>query len=218
MEWYSFFGKYGDRDPVPYYEGSLKTRYNYNKIHIGHMTPRFEAKTNTSKCYKMTLLREPVDRVMSAFYYHKHRTEEWPSCFQLRCRLWHEYINDVVRRFASFGTAWNSYQTKKYLSGDDKEKGVKPEALEAAKATVADFDFVCFLDSLPDCIRDIAKALNVPNFEIEDHFVNKNRKRLPVDAKTQQQISEANYMDVALYNWARQRFGRNAAGTGGEKG
>jgi len=182
VEWYSWYGKRGEADPDPFNDEVDKRRYNYKKIHIGHFTPHFEEKTLTTNCFRITLLREPVDRSISAFYYHKHMTVEWPRCFQFKCRLWWEYINDMTRRFAGHGLkAWNSYQEKKYIAGDREGGGPRPEALDDAKKFLSKFDYLCFLDDLSGCIVDMARDLGLQDFQVEDdHFRNKGERRKEV--------------------------------------
>ena len=53
---------------------------NQGALHQGHVTPYFAEKTHTQQCWTLTVLRHPVDRVISAFYYHGHASQEWPAC------------------------------------------------------------------------------------------------------------------------------------------
>jgi hypothetical protein len=189
---------------------------NASVIHIGHLTPRFEAETHTEHCAKLTLLREPVDRVLSAFYYHGHKTEDWQKCLQATqsagdaknekqpCKLWWEYTNDVTRRFAAHGdgATWNSYVVEKYLKDDP----LTLLSYQQAEATLAKFQFVCFIEDIRACISKLGRyygqALKLP----EDVVRNVNLKRGEVPDELKQRIAEHNWMDVKLYQWAQAKF------------
>jgi len=112
-------------------------------VHEGHITPLYESLTDTRQCAKLTVLRDPVDRVVSAFRSHPHTnhsidvlraclaTTTTPPQQQHRttttgdgphfvtsagpCPWDFEYRNDVTRRFANRGRWWNSFERDRYL-------------------------------------------------------------------------------------------------------
>lgn len=191
--------------------------YNESVIHIGHLTPHFEEVTHTQACYKMTLLREPVDRVISAFNFHLHQQYDWGPCLEKRCRLWHEYHNDVVRRFAARGSAWHSFSLESYLGDqEDKQDEMESSLLADAQRSLESLDFVCFLDNIRGCIEQVSRVLfqvtngkGGPNkvLSFEDTVVNKNKRRGRVSTTMKQHIAKANALDMQLYEWALERFG-----------
>lgn len=65
--WQSWYIERGAKDPA-----GEATKHDYI-IHTGHITPQFLTLSGTHHCYRMTVLREPVSRVVSLFYYHKSR-------------------------------------------------------------------------------------------------------------------------------------------------
>ena len=53
----------------------------------GHWTPAFSDEFLGRNCWRVTMLREPIDHALSAFYFHGHTTPEWPSCLAGRCSV-----------------------------------------------------------------------------------------------------------------------------------
>ena len=203
-EWYSYYGRYKD---TPISESPHFVR-NYSVVHIGHLTSTFEQKTQTQHCAKLTLMREPVDRVVSAFYYHKHNESDWTDCFDSQCRLWWEYTNDVTRRFTNNLPTWNSYVTDKYLANDP----LTDTSLRQAQETLEQFGFVCFIDTMRDCILQLGRYYGIELDLPKDLIHNANKLRQEVSADLQQRLAAHNWMDVALYKWAQAKFGSSSSG------
>ncbi|GKZ01274.1 hypothetical protein MPSEU_001078400 [Mayamaea pseudoterrestris] len=201
--WYAYYNHFQDtaisKHPFPF--------RNHSVVHMGHMTRQFERETQTQHCTKMTLLREPVDRVISAFYYHGHNDSDWQACLSVNasksCRLWWEYSNDVTRRFTTNHETWNSYVTLKYLSNDP----LTSRSLQEAQESLQQFDFVCFIDNMRDCILRLGQHygvhLHLPAAEL---VYNVNARRNNVTDEWKERIAAHNYMDVALYEWAQSQF------------
>ena len=185
--------------------------FDRQMIHKGHITPNFEKVTGTESCAKITVLREPVDRVVSAFYFHGHKDKDWTSCLHGtldKCKLQYEYINDVVRRFANLGTWWNSFKPSKYVVGT-LPNDLSHAALEKAKERLDKFDYVCFLPDLRDCLQRFTKTVFGVDVKLPEDI-----KKLPlgggkkkeVSDELRRQIEKANKLDVELYQWAQGRF------------
>jgi type II secretory pathway pseudopilin PulG len=206
-EWYGYWNRYQDKSPSKLDRGTIdKYMIREKAIHIGHLTPTFLKETATQNCLTVTMLREPVDRVVSAFYYHKHKTSEWESCLKhdTPCRYAHEYQNDVTRRFSS-NVTWNSYNQEVYSAGK-----VDRERLERAQQFLMDTDLVCFLDQFDDCKRELLAMANltgtVPSSAGPKDTINVGKKRENITAATRSKIELVNSLDIELYEWAVQQF------------
>lgn len=176
-------------------------------IHRGHLTPAFLEFTSTKKCLTFTMLREPIDRVISAFYYHGHRTIGWDYCLKnnTHCKHSHEYQNGVTRLFSSNAT-WTSYDEKPFAA----ETLDRKQHLLKAQQFLMNVDLVCFLDDIDNCKRNLLAAANLTQrisiqaAESKKENVNKNREN--VTAATRHAIKLANELDIELYDWAVQQF------------
>lgn len=207
------------RDNVP----SLTESFGYQStknftdqfIHEGHITPGFENYTNTQNCYKVTVLREPIDRVISAFYFHGHKHEHWYRCLYERCWKQFEYINDVVRRFAGKTNWWHSFNEEKYVVGEElPPNDLTTTDLEAAKQRLLSFDAVCFLHNMTACFQEFVDdtfvGLNV-TFSDQIKRKNKGERKKPVKEALRQKIGQVNSLDVQLHEWAVETFaGKNS--------
>jgi hypothetical protein len=198
-EWYSFHARYGNDQSM---HTTAYPPRNYSVVHMGHLTAKFPRESHTLQCAKLTLLREPVDRVVSAFYYHGHKDADWDDCFNSNCRLWWEYSNDVTRRFTPDSATWNSYDTEKYLHNDPLTR----QSYEQAQQTLEQFQFICFIDNMRDCIVRLGRHYGVELDLPEELLRNVNQRRQDVSPELRQRIAAHNWMDVALFEWALRKF------------
>jgi hypothetical protein len=191
---------------------------NSQVIHRGHLTPSFLDFTSTQNCLTFTMLREPVDRVISAFYYHGHKTREWDTCLKhnnnssnlSRCKHSHEYQNAVTRLFSSNAT-WTSYDETPFAA--EPKTLDRAQHLLSAQQFLLNVDLVCFLDNIDDCQRELLTLANltqkipIPAANAgESKKENVNTKRENVTLATRQAITLANELDIELYEWAVQQF------------
>ena len=186
-------------------------------LFTGHWAAGFvPAMLQGRNCATMTVLREPVSRVISAFYYHWHRGTDWPACLSAgpplindtECRLRVQYINDMTRLFAGEGF-WDHYNTSRYAAVP-----VTASSLQRAKAGLAAVDFVCFADDLHPCLARVAAAFNVtlttPAKSLAVNSIEGNTQRADwkrtnmanFTESTRRAIERANAFDMALYAWA----------------
>ena len=175
------------------YKGRHQKSPNYittNKSFVfGHFSTKiFQDHPSLARdCFTITMLREPVDRVISAFFYHKHGLDEIETCFhdgedisqRFSCWLHWQYSDDMTRQFAApKGLSWmrhewgrhadrfpnkrfNTTQRKKF----SKRYGVRPvtesDLMEAKEHLKTYFDLVCFLDELDTCANRILQAFHM---------------------------------------------------------
>lgn len=193
--WYNHYERFGNATP--------RTDYTHEAIHAGHFTGQFASLTHTEHCYAMTILRKPVDRVISAFYYHKHRTPEWEACLDndRKCRHAFQYHNDMTRQLSNQTETWNTYDEDVFglLSPDET-------SLEAAKSFLSTMDLVCFLDEFDQCCERLMDLLQVEGLRIPPKR-NANRARpQELNATIMERIQYNNQLDAQLYEWAERQF------------
>jgi hypothetical protein len=195
-----------------------------NTFTLGHFTPLlFQEQPKFRDCFKLTLLREPVDRAISAFFFHGKTSYQIDSCLQSplttrRCTYHWQYSNDMTRQLSgSRDRKWNAYF--------EPPIGVPPPNrthLESAKRNlISDFDLVCFMDDLPSCANGVLDAFHLSRHKAnanlteglshmtatvkDPFFITKTRpKRL--DNATMNKFVTANELDSELYHWAVDHF------------
>jgi hypothetical protein len=150
-------------------------------ITFGHFTTLlFEEEPRFKQCFTMTVLREPVDRAISAFFYHGHRKRKIDKCLRAatkhsdmsieerrrlsvkkarrKCKANWQYSNDMTRRLAgSRDNKWNTKAESRFrLSQPNRTH------LEDAKRKLLDeFDLVCFINYLPSCADRVLDAFQL---------------------------------------------------------
>ncbi|KAL7504692.1 hypothetical protein ACHAXN_002274 [Cyclotella atomus] len=195
-----------------------------NTFTIGHFTTLlFQEQPKFRDCFKVTLLREPVDRSISAYFFHGHKAREIDYCLQnplqsRRCRYHWQYSNDMTRQLAgSRDRKWNTYF--------EHPINVPPPNrthLESAKMKLmTDFDLVCFTDDLPSCATGVLDAFHLNRNEananlteglshmtatVKDEFYVTKTRPKQLDNTTMTKFIKVNELDLELYNWAVDHF------------
>ena len=132
------------------------------RFYAGHLTPAL----NTS-CCRMTVLRSPVERVLSLLRYHGHKsatkqlrvmsTDSWTTDKTV-CTGWcAEYHNELVHFMVSL--EWDHYSPNYVTS----PREMRWTDVGRATATIRAMDFVCVQEYLQLCLNRIAAATGVPD-------------------------------------------------------
>jgi hypothetical protein len=150
----------------------------------------------------VTVLREPVDRLASLYYFHRLVQDSWGSLDGVilpldmklsdfvRTPLYPEADNGQVRRLSEF-------------SGEIG--GCTRDHLELAKRRLADFAVVGVSSRMQEAVNSISRAFNVscdtPLFTKNENPLKRKITALP--ASDIEQIIAANQLDAELYEFAR---------------
>ena len=192
----------------------------------GHFTTRlFVLNPDFLRCYKLTVLREPIDRAVSAFFYHKHKLDDVDTCLvdgsdhtddtERRCKYddRRQYSNGIVRQLAGL----HPENSNGFV--DTSRRPANRTHLEHAKQNLDKyFDTVCFLDdNLPVCMERVMKHFHMT--PIEEKYLNVTSLRLNkdnqyrtksrphnIDDMTVEKFQQANKLDIELYNFAKSRY------------
>ena len=163
--------------------------YNQSFVHRGHFTPRFLQATHTDACLRFTVLREPVDRVLSQFYFYQSKAtaalqqqqqqqeEESNAQYQLPATLRGYSFNmtweDCLTPNSTVCVYWNQYQNEmtRLLSGASIAWGrhneshvqtvVNTTTLRRTQQFLWDTDLICFWDQLEMCVQRLHQLLNL---------------------------------------------------------
>jgi hypothetical protein len=203
--WYGYLGPKRRKQDPP-----RPGPYNVSMFHSGHYNRHFLNVTKTERCKIMTILREPVDRAISAFYYHGHKTPEWDDCLfsdnaNEHCLYAYQYSNDIVRLLAGQAPTWDSYEIDVYRSVPVNETSVR-----LAQEFLLDMDLVCFQDRLDECRRQTEALLGFnsskkyTDYPIGRKNVNHQRPKNLTDIVLNK-VRAMNRWDIKLYDWALQQ-------------
>lgn len=165
----------------------------------GHFTTRFFVLNPSMKqCYTLTVLREPVDRAISAFFYHGHKLKDVDLCL----------LNVDDRHDLELSSVTSASDEKEECKYDDRRQysngivrqlaGLQPENgngfldtsrrpansthLQLAKQNLDKyFDAVCFLDDLPRCMLKVMRDFGISQSEQRTYGLNVTKLSLNKD-------------------------------------
>lgn len=149
----------------------------------------------------VTLLRNPVERILSIYYYARRRPE-WGLHKQILDNQWSLYdfvVSEVAMEFHN--------QQTRMLSGADEPDNT-PDALEKAKKNLAEhFALAGLTERFDESVLLCRKLFGWRNVFYYKKNVNRHRpQRGEIPRTTIAMIEEKNALDLALYGIVRQRF------------
>jgi hypothetical protein len=215
---WKFHKWYGKGKQIPTNKHTVAS-YKDKATHVGHILPHFLDLTDTHKCKRMTILRDPIDRVVSLFYYQKFNESMWDECLGT-----HQYRNDMTRMFTGYGTVpgtWSAFGMQ--LLGNDTNTTSNANAsasdgmntnmnmdhsvLQDAKQFLLDTDLVCFLDDFDRCEADLRSMLKLEaTNEVPPKMNVGRRKSKNITNELLSKITAVNELDVELFEWAVLNF------------
>lgn len=177
---------------------SHKRRFSYHLV-IGHQAGCLSDVVH-SDCLKVTLLREPIDRIVSHYYYAKGNVKHY-----LYERIHRERLS--LKNYVEMGVSreLRNHYTRHFsgmsLQEIEKDPG---KAVEQAMESLNDYDLVGFQNEFESFVEKLQRAacLDLPFLQKK---VNAGEGRLSVDdldMETLQTIRENNLLDLELYEKA----------------
>lgn len=174
-------------------------RYAYDLI-FGHHAFQFIDYIHP-EMYKITMLREPVDRIISHYYFvkrnKKHHLYEQVTSSQMS-----------LERYVTSGISeeLDNWYVKHFSGLDEETVYADPDyALDCAKRGLTKFDLVGVLSQMDDFIAKLKKDVNLKGTFHVKNKANKTQDRpkvSEVSAEAIEAIKRVNSLDIALYEWA----------------
>ena len=204
IQWYdpSRSGLYGEMWPIE------NATYNKNTIHVGHRPPqRLIPEARLEQCFIFTVLREPIDRVVSLFNYRMNK--DWDTCL---------FEDESITSVCNNTGEHRDWMVKLLSMGSPKVCGPRAErncnidkdtGLQISKNLLLDYDLVCFQDDLDGCIEKLHQFLDFEHNQVPQEAPKKNinKNRGSSESKiTLKKIELVNQYDIELYKWAVSQF------------
>ena len=171
--------------------------------HVGFGLHEFLSKP----CTYITVLRDPVERVISYYY------------FLLRNQnpiVENKTLTEFVQTFSGVHNSMTCYLSGLTLQAqlqdsnlDLKSQQFDLETLEKAKANLENhFKVVGFVDHFDETCILLKKILgwNIPSFYIKKNIAKNTNITKDISIETMSLIHEFNQLDISLYNYAREKF------------
>ena len=181
------YSRYGDR------QGCVPPLTGYS-CYVGHWTPALP-----TRCCRMTVLREPVDRTLSSL--HFNGVNDAASQLEtLRDTRGAMYFNKYVRFFSS--PVWDTFGGDGALGRYDAPRDLTEDDYRRAIRTLLAMDLVCLTSELDGCMRRVYDMMErVPRIEplpMQRRNVNAQRRAVP-DERVLRAVEASTRMDAQIY-------------------
>lgn len=179
---------------------SQQTRYKYDLVK-GHMAHELIDHVSP-ECIKVTVLREPVDRIISHYYYAKRVPTHYlfPIIHGSNMELKDYATSNLSLELRNWYTTHYSG-----LNLDLAEQNAEESIGKAYDVLMNRYDIVGLLSNLSEFAESLKKRANF-RFTYMNKKVNVTNNRLSVsqvDNMVLSRIKEVNYLDVILYEKIR---------------
>jgi len=149
-------------------------------------------------CFYITLLREPIDRVVSLYHHIIAVEDEYHDAVVSGGATLEEFVTEFSCREA------DNDQTRRIAGVEPPFGGCTARTLEQAKRNLRErFAFVGTTERFDDSLIAMKRLLGWPHVFYLPALVNENRpKRAALPRKTVDVIAERNEYDIALHEYA----------------
>jgi hypothetical protein len=168
----------------------------------------------------MTVLRDPIDRVLSHYHFHARAGERklksiWETSLARDSEerggepvtLDDETDFSLEAGLARRVTIYDNFMTRFLWGGETIFGELPPDALDRAKENVGSFWFVGIQERLDDSIVLLGRKLGIGLMPYFLRHVNQTRPQLEETSdELRGLIAEHNQLDAELYRFARERF------------
>ena len=156
------------------------------------------------ECLKVTVLRDPVERIISHYYYAR--------------RTPNHYLYSIIHNsemsledYANSSDELRNWYTAHFsgLPVDVAEEKPEESMAKAADILLTHYDIIGFLDKFPLFIDNLRKQANL-GYEYNNYRANVTQNRPNIESipqSTIEKIEQLNYLDIALYRKIRETIG-----------
>lgn len=157
----------------------------------GHFNYGLHEKFDRPYSY-FTILREPVDRVLSYYYFLQNK--ESSGKHDLAANM------DILQFMEELATKTQNYQTRRITGGNPNLELAKQHLLE-------DFSFVGLKERFKESLFLLKKEYEWPNLQYNNRNVTAKRpEKAEISPAILDVIAEKNQMDIELYNFSAELF------------
>jgi hypothetical protein len=188
------------RDYVLANPPDIRARVKQNtKMLAGHISFSQEhisiLESLNTKMYTITLLRHPVERVISDYYWIKHHDFDYKV----------HYRNEPIETWLAEGFTRGINQATAWFCGKPQAEATVEEAQQNILNNITDFGL---LEDFDYFVQKISRDTGYPIFDNLSEIPAKQNPHRPmgVDPATKTVIEEYNQKDIELYAWAKDLY------------
>lgn len=183
-------------------------RYDYDLV-IGHLAHELLNYVDPEHL-TITVLRDPVDRIISHYYYAKRTTGHY-----LYSKIHEEDLNLEEYATSDLSDELRNWYTTHFsgLTISDAESDPEAAVAKAVKFLMERYDIIGFLDEFEVFSKILKEQAGFKN-EYKNLRVNVSTNRPPIDSISQstiRKIQAVNYLDIVFYRKIREAIGRQSS-------
>jgi len=174
---------------------------------VGHL--RYDQLAHFPDRRILTFLRDPVDVVLSKYFFYRHMNSQTADANVPHVRLCKEFsLDEIVEQQDEFKTLFNDAVWRFAAKGRHSYAMSENEALMLACERLSACDFVGIYENLADSIDLMSYTFSWPPIgELPYENVTAKRKSLrDMDSQTLRKLLNANHLDAELYRVGRELF------------
>ena len=194
---FSSYGKNPKESIKVFKELTEKERYNYSLIK-GHYANELKDYVNPDTL-KITILRDPVERIISHYYFVKSYTGHY-----LHNKIIQKKISLKDYTTSNLSDELNNYYTIHYsgLTNSEVKKRPKESIEKAANVLLKQYELIGFLDEFSLFIESLRSHGNlIYQYNKQRINITENKPDIKnIPASTIENIESMNQLDIALYN------------------
>src|SRR5579871_2749825 len=204
---------FGRENVTPHLEGRSEIwaiqRFWTTRLISGHFLSLIPWDGRWSNRVRLTLLRHPIDRAISEYFYWRHHAGDGGVADKLG--EWAQRY-DIAEFFKARADSEEAgvvnFCAMHFASKVSRNLGDKQRTLALAMRSLDSYDFVGIYEHLRDSVDVFCCQFRLPPVE-EIPRVNVTSSRIGVadlDSRSLDQIVAMNDLDMQLYDWARENF------------
>lgn len=201
-----------------------KDAFSGKKVVFGHLSKKY-LDFRLKDYHYVTCLRDPVDRVISSYFYWRHvvRTASWKMNTSRTEYLADQSLDayeDLARCLSS--TDLQGYDELRNLQtwmlghADDDRRLDEDHVLELAKRHLDSADLLGVMENISDFLQRLVRIVGGdPSRALERKDINANTERPAVSAVPlwlRKEIEDRNQLDIELYEYTKSLIGRATVG------
>jgi Wzt-like putative exopolysaccharide export protein/sulfotransferase famil protein len=204
---------FGPENVTPHLEGRSEIwavqRFAGARLISGHFLSLIPGDNQWFGRIRLTLLRDPIDRAVSEYFYWRHHASEGGVADKLGEWAQKYGIGDFFKaREESDETGAVNFYAKHFASRISRDLGDSKRTLALAMKSLKSYDFIGIYEHLHDSVDMFCWQYGLPPVKAIPH-VNVTAQRVRVadlDSRTFDQLVGMNDLDMQLYDFALQIF------------
>jgi hypothetical protein len=185
---------------------SVVEHFREHLLVAGHL-PLFRIASAVQPFVRLfTVVREPVDRVLSHYFYYRHLPADLADPDVSQC---HSYeLPDLLALYDRPEVSPFSNLQTYYLSGERDLRASPERLLELAKERLASFTFVGLQEQLSESVDLLCASEGWP-FPGDTPYENRTRSRARAEelpSSVRERIARMNAADIELYRYAKELY------------